>query len=77
MENLSDKAKEARNAYQRTYRIKNPDKIKRYNADYWERKADPIGSKVRKLNEQGLSQRQIAEKLNISLGTVNTILNKI
>jgi len=72
---LSDKAREARNAYQRAYRIKNPEKIKRYNIEYWERKADPVGAKVRQLSKQGLSQRVIAEKLSISLGSVNNILN--
>lgn len=72
---LTDKAKETRNAYQRAYRIKNPDKIKQYNVNYWERKADPTGAKVRQLSKEGLSQRQIAEKLNISLGSVNGILN--
>lgn len=73
---LSNKAKEARNAYQRAYRIKNTDKIKQYNIEYWERKVDPIGAKVRQLSKQGLSQRQISEKLSISLGAVNAILNK-
>jgi DNA-binding NarL/FixJ family response regulator len=75
MENLSEKAKAARNSYQRSWRRKNSEKMKQYSANYWERKADPIGAKVRKLSKEGLSQRQIAEKLNISLGSVNGILN--
>jgi len=76
MGKLSEQARRLRNEYQRQYRIKNPDKIKKYNNDYWERRADPIGSKVRKLNKQGMSQREISAELGISLGTVNAILNK-
>ena len=41
---LSDEARQAKNAYQRKYRLKNPDKIKQYNADYWERKAGIINA---------------------------------
>jgi len=73
---LSDKAREARNAYQRAWRRKNPELLKQYNIDYWERKADPVGSKVRELSKRGLSQRQISEQLSISLGSVNAYLNK-
>lgn len=36
---LSEKAKEMRNAYQREYRRRNPEKFKRYNTDFWERQA--------------------------------------
>lgn len=36
---LSEAARQARNKYSREYRRKNPDKIKRYNDNYWERKA--------------------------------------
>lgn len=32
-------ARQARNAYYREWRAKNRDKVKRYNADYWARKA--------------------------------------
>jgi len=77
MEELSKKGKEARNAYLRAWRRNNSDKQKQYMNDYWERKADPTGAKVRQLSKEGLSQRQIAEKLNISLGSVNAILNAI
>jgi len=73
---LTDKAKEARNKYQRMYRLKNPDKIRQYNIQYWEKKVDPVGTKVRQLSKQGLSQRAIAEKIGISLASVNAILNK-
>jgi DNA invertase Pin-like site-specific DNA recombinase len=73
---LSDKARQARNAYQRAYRKKNPGRLRQYSLNYWERKADPTGAKVRQLHEQGFSQRAIAERLNIAVGTVNAILNK-
>ena len=36
---LSQKAREARNRYAREYRKKNPEKVKRYFAGYWEKKA--------------------------------------
>jgi YesN/AraC family two-component response regulator len=32
------------NAYHRKWRKKNPDKIKKYNQDYWERKAGQTNS---------------------------------
>ncbi len=72
---LSEKARQLRNEYQRQYRRKNPDLIKKHNAAYWEKKADPVRFMVRKLRDKGLSQREIAEQLNISLGSVNAILN--
>ncbi len=46
MENkLSDKAKEARNAYYRQYRAKNRDRIKVINQKYWEKKAGKLDVK--------------------------------
>ena len=36
---MTDKAREARNAYMREYRRKNKDKIKAQREKYWERKA--------------------------------------
>ena len=36
-------AREARNAYYRNWRAKNRDKVKKYNADYWARKAAQNG----------------------------------
>jgi len=72
---ISDEAREFRNEYQRKWRRNNPEKLKQHLINYWERKADPTGAKVRKLSRQGLSQGAIAEQLNISLGTVNNILN--
>jgi len=75
---LSNKAKELRNAYQRAYRRRNPDKLKRYSERYWEKKAEEYTPEVqaRQLQAEGYTQREIATELNISLGTVNTYLNK-
>jgi len=73
---ITDEARKIRNDYQRAYRLRNPERVKQNNIAYWERKADPTGTKVRKLSKQGLSQRQIADQLNLSLGSVNAILNK-
>lgn len=75
---LSDKARELRNGYQRQWIRKHPEKVKQYFTTYWERKAAAYTPEVRarELHAQGYTQRQIAEELNISLGTVNNILNK-
>ena len=35
---VNDKAREERNAYLRAWRKKNKDKVKKYNATYWENK---------------------------------------
>ena len=36
---ISKDAKEMRRQYLREWRKKNPDKVKQYNREYWERKA--------------------------------------
>jgi len=78
MDKLSDKARELRNAYQREYRRKHPEKLRQYNARYWERKAANYTPEVRarELHTQGYTQRQIADELGVSAATVNKILNK-
>lgn len=43
--NLNEKAREERNAYLRAWRKKNKDKVKKYNNDYWERKANKENNK--------------------------------
>ena len=40
MENYSDAAKKSRAKYMREYRRKNPDKVKKMNYKYWERRAE-------------------------------------
>ena len=37
---MNDKAREERNAYLREWRKKNKDKVKKYNSNYWKRKAN-------------------------------------
>lgn len=36
---MTDKAKDARNAYRRKWAKNNPDKLREYQARYWEKKA--------------------------------------
>lgn len=36
---LSEEAKQKRAEYQRNWRRKNPDRLRKYQANYWERKA--------------------------------------
>jgi DNA-binding NarL/FixJ family response regulator len=78
METLSEKARQLRNEAMRKWRAKNPDKIRQYNLKHWEKKAKEytIEMQIHDLRAEGLSQRQIAERLNISVGTVNNYLNK-
>lgn len=77
MTSLSEQAREIRNAYQRAYRRRNPDKLKQYVARYWEKKAAQItpAQQAKDLHSQGYTQREISERLGISLGTVNKYLN--
>ena len=37
--NAQEAGRQARNAYAREWRAKNPDKVRKYNNDYWARKA--------------------------------------
>ena len=39
MEQLSDKAKAMKNAYNREWRRKNPEKVQKYFKKYWEKQA--------------------------------------
>lgn len=41
-------AAEARNAYARAWRAKNPDKVRTNNKRYWERKAEREAAKAKK-----------------------------
>ena len=57
---------------------KNPDKVRKYQSDYWEKKASGYtdSQKAKDLKAKGLTQREIANVLNVSVGTVNGYLNK-
>ena len=74
---LSERARELRNAYQQKWRRKNANKMKQYAANYWEKKAASysMANEAMELSQAGFTQRQIAVQLNISVGTVNKILN--
>ena len=37
---MTDKAKEARRAYKRKWQRENPEKVKRYQENYWRKKAE-------------------------------------
>ena len=76
---LSQQAKAAKCAYQKAWARRNPDKVRHYIEDYWERKGAEMNdpkAMARELSVNGFTQRQISEKLGISVGTVNAILNK-
>lgn len=47
MNNTTKKAREARNAYQRKWNKKNPDKVREYQRRYWERKAAELEAEER------------------------------
>lgn len=44
--NAEEAARQVRNAYYRQWRANNRDKVKRYNADYWARKAAKNGEEI-------------------------------
>ena len=39
-------ARQARNAYAREWRARNPDKVRQYNKSYWERKAESASNSL-------------------------------
>jgi len=77
MKKLSEQAKRLRNEYQRNWAKKNKDKLRQYNINYWEKRAKEgsPADQVKNLSSQGLTQREIAARLGISLGLVNKHLN--
>lgn len=76
MRNLSERARALRNAYQREWKRRNPDMVRKHQADYWERKAAQMTTEqqARELQIRGYTQREISDLLEISLGTVNKYL---
>ena len=78
MEKMSKEARQKANEYMREWRRHNKDKLRQYNINYWERKAGNISlvQQVKQLNWEGLTQREISEKLDISLGAVNKYLHR-
>ncbi len=49
---LSQQAIDARRAYQKQWRDKNPDKVKARNARYWERRAARLAAEREQEHEQ-------------------------
>jgi len=76
--NLSEKARKLRNEYHRKYMRKHPEKRRQYVINYWEKLAreETRADQVKYLSSQGLTQREIAAKLKVSLGFVNKCLKK-
>jgi len=74
---LSEEAKKLRNKYQREWKRNHPEKVRQYHKAYWEEKAASytIADEAKELSRQGWTQRQIAEELGISLGSVNSFLH--
>jgi len=78
MKELSEAARKLRNEAQKQWKAKNPEKVKQYNIEYWERKANsiPIEQRAKSMYQTGHTQRAIARELNISLGAVNKYLKQ-
>ena len=74
---MDQKAREAANAYNRNWRKNHPGKAKQYIETYWTKKAETQTKQERAvyLREAGMTQREIAKRLEVSLGTVNKWLN--
>jgi len=78
MKKISAAARKARNLYQNNWRKNNPEKVKQYVDDYWERKAASYTpeQQARDLRATGMTQRDIAARLHLSLGAVNKYVNR-
>ncbi len=86
---LSPEAKQARSDYRKAWGLKNRDKVRQYNENYWQRMADSkasaidegeecsqseLESRVISLHKKGLSLREIGKLLDISHMKVKRIL---
>jgi DNA-directed RNA polymerase specialized sigma subunit len=74
---MSEDARQKANEYQRKWRLKNQDKTKQYNVDYWERKAkepESIESQIISLHDKDKSLREIGQIIGISHMKVKRIL---
>lgn len=80
MDGMSAQAQEVRRNYKRQYRIrnrekinfqqrmwrkKNPDKVKEYQAQYWERKAGKSGNIRASWKDYGITQERVDELMEI------------
>lgn len=79
---MTVEAKKLANEYQKAWRKRNPEKMKKYNINYWEKKANSypvknIENEVKSLHEAGCSLREIGKALNISHMKVKRILAEL
>jgi hypothetical protein len=74
---MSEAARQKANEYLRRWRLKNRDKLRQYNIDYWECKAnqvETIESRVIRLHELGMSLREIGREVGLSHMKVKRLL---
>lgn len=77
---MSPEAKRAAAEYQRNWKQKNPDKVRQYIVNYWERKAkEPrnIEKLVMDLHNQGKSLREIGQTIELSHMKVKRMLQRL
>ena len=80
MKPMTAKGRQAKNQYQKDWRKRNPGKSSEYTNRYWDNRilreeSDPV-YRAKNLSKQGLSQREIAKEMNVSVGYVNRLLHK-
>ncbi len=78
---MTEEAKNIRRAYLRSWRQRNPEKVRASQDRYWERQAARLREmsliqKAHELHGRGLPARQIAEMLGISWETVIRLLQE-
>jgi DNA-directed RNA polymerase specialized sigma subunit len=77
---MSDEARKAYNQHQRNWKRKNPDKVRQYIVNYWERKAKQpqnIEKLVVDLHYQGKSLRDIGQAVGLSHMKVKRMLQRV
>ncbi len=76
---MNKEAMQAQRDYVNNWRKKNPEKVKQYREAYWTKKAgantQTKQEKALNLRSAGLTQREIAKQMGVSVGTVNRWLN--
>jgi len=77
LRNMTPEQKQKKAEHLKAWKQRNPEKVRQYNIDYWERRAArDIKQLIVAFDKQGLSLREIGKKLNISHMTVNRVLQE-